>query len=98
MWYYDLQIKIQSMSYLEGQYIAGSEYLLEVLYWMRQEENRQGRVYRNTSPQIGKRGKLIEWIRNVSCKLGLADATFYLASKLLDLFMDGHDIQVEKYR
>ena len=82
------------MSYLDAQHIQGSEYLVEVLYWMKQEENRHGAKYKNTSPQKGKRGKLIEWMRNVSCKLGLADATFHLATKLLDLFMDGHDIMV----
>lgn len=84
------------MSYLDGQHILGSEYLVEVLCWMKQEENRQGRRYKNASPQIGKRGKLIEWIATVSCKLELADATFHLAMKILDLFMDGHDIMVGK--
>ena len=73
---------------------SGSEYLVDILWGVRQEEKRPGLKYKKLSPQIEKRGKLVEWSKDVSDRLGFDSATFHLAVKLIDLFMDGHDIMV----
>jgi len=80
------------MSFLDGRFILGSDYLEDILWWVKQDEERPRLRHNKNSPQIAKRGNLIEWSRNVSEQLGLATATFHLAVKLIDLFMDGHDI------
>ena len=74
-----------------------TEYLADLIFWMKEEEKRKRRRIQSLSPQIGKRGKLLEWMRSVASKLRLADATFHLAAKLLDFFMDGHDIMVCRF-
>jgi len=80
------------MSYLDGNYILGSEYVTEIFFWVKELERRPGRAYKKISPQLSKRGQLVEWSRDVSCKLGLCESTFHLAVRLIDLFMDGHEI------
>ena len=84
------------MSYLDGNYILGSEYVTEIFFWVKELERRPGRAYKKISPQLSKRGQLVEWSRDVSCKLGLCESTFHLAVRLIDLFMDGHEIAVSK--
>ena len=82
------------MSYLDRNYILGSEYVTEIFFWVKEQEKRPGRAYKKISPQLSKRGQLVEWARDVSCKLGLCESTFHLAVRLIDLFMDGHEIAV----
>ena len=82
------------MSYLDGNYVLGSEYLVDILFWVKQHERRPSLRYKKISPQLAKRGQLIEWARDVNSKLGFCDITFHLAVRLIDLFMDGHDIAV----
>ena len=72
----------------------GNEYIQDILTNIRERE-RNLRIPK-TSPQIGKRGQLIEWTRDVSSKLLLNPTTFHLAIKLIDIFMDGHNIEVRK--
>ena len=45
------------------------------------------------SPQLHKRQHLVEWTVQVQEKMGLCEASLHLAVSILDLFMDGHDIQ-----
>ena len=87
-------VSFQIMSYLDGHYILGSEYVTEIFFWVKELERRPGRAYKKISPQLSKRGQLVEWSRDVSCKLGLCESTFHLAVRLIDLFMDGHEIAV----
>ena len=82
------------MSYLDGNYVLGSEYLVDILFWVKQHERRPSLRYKKISPQLAKRGQLIEWARDVNSKLGFCEITFHLAVRLIDLFMDGHDIAV----
>ena len=84
----------QIMSLNDENYTLGSEYLVDILFWVKQHERRPSLRYKKLSPQIEKRGQLIEWSKDVSQKLGLSDSTFHLAIRLIDLFMDGHDIMV----
>ena len=84
----------QIMSLNDENYTLGSEYLVDILFWVKQHERRPSLRYKKLSPQIEKRGQLIEWSKDVSQKLGLSDSTFHLAVRLIDLFMDGHDIMV----
>ena len=37
---------------------------------------------------------LIDWTKDVAEKLGMHQGSLHLAVRLIDLFMDGHDIQV----
>jgi len=80
------------MSYIDGNYILGSDYVSEIICWVKVRERRANLRFKNSSPQIEKRGSLIEWTRDVAQKLCLSDITFHLAVRLIDLFMDGHDI------
>jgi hypothetical protein len=41
------------------------------------------------------RRHLVDWTSIVAEKLKLTSTTLHLAIKILDYFMDGHDIQVE---
>jgi len=85
------------MSYLDGNslinYILGNEYIEDILTNIRESERKPIHRIRKTSPQIGKRSQLIEWTRDVSNKLLLNPNTFHLAIKLIDIFMDGHNIE-----
>ena len=49
---------------------------------------------RRQSPQLEKRSQLVDWTADVAEKLGLQQSSLHLAVKLIDIFMDGHDIQV----
>ena len=46
------------------------------------------------SPQLSRRAELADWLSRVAESLGLGRCTLHLAVKILDYFMDGHDIQV----
>lgn len=70
----------------------GSEYTEDILAWLREKEMRGSRC-RRQSPQLARRRHLVEWSCEVQEKLGLSMATLHLAVKIMDLFMDGHDIQ-----
>lgn len=70
----------------------GSEYTLDILAWLRGKEL-VGNRCRRQSPQLGRRRHLVEWSCEVQQKLGLSKPTLHLAVKIVDLFMDGHDIQ-----
>ena len=74
--------------------VAGSEYVVEMLNWVKTQERRPEMRLKQLSPQLEKRGAMVEWSRDVSQKLGLSDSTYHLAVRLIDLFMDGHDIMV----
>jgi len=74
-------------------YILGSEYIGDIFRCIRERERKPILRIRRTSPQLGKRGQLIDWARDVSNKLQLNLNTFHLAIKLIDIFMDGHNIE-----
>eukprot|EP00092_Neocalanus_flemingeri_P084064 GFUD01105574.1.p1 GENE.GFUD01105574.1~~GFUD01105574.1.p1 ORF type:complete len:287 (-),score=69.67 GFUD01105574.1:289-1149(-) len=80
------------MSYYDAPTL-GSEYTMDILYWLKQKERHGLHHCRKQSPQLEKRGQLVEWTCDVADKLGLCTSTLHLAVKLVDLFMDGHDIQ-----
>ena len=46
---------------------------------------------------IFSRRVLVDWTSKVAEKLQLTNCTVHLAVKIVDYFMDGHDIQVEYY-
>jgi len=71
----------------------GNEYTMDILNWLKQKERQVILHCRRQSPQLEKRLQLIEWSCEVADKLGLCANTLHLATKLVDLFMDGHDIQ-----
>ena len=81
------------MSYYDAPTL-GSEYTRDILSWLKQKERQVVFHCRRQSPQLDKRGQLVEWCCEVADKLGLCTSTLHLAVKLVDLFMDGHDIQV----
>lgn len=70
----------------------GSEYTRDMLAWLRGREAGGARC-RRQSPQLARRRHLVDWTCEVQAKLKLTEATLHLAVRLLDLFMDGHDIQ-----
>ena len=74
--------------------LKGSEYIGDIFRCIRERERKPILRIRRTSPQLGKRGQLIDWARDVSNKLQLNLNTFHLAIKLIDIFMDGHNIEV----
>ena len=74
--------------------ILGSEYTCDILIWLREREKEAGLTVRLQSPQLDRRLQLVEWSGDVAASLGLTTNTLHLAIKLIDLFMDGHDIQV----
>ena len=67
---------------------------MEIINWVKTQERKPEMRLKKVSPQLEKRGSLVEWSRDVSQKLGLSDSTYHLAVRLIDLFMDGHDIMV----
>jgi len=81
------------MSYYDGATL-GSEYTMDILSWLKVKE-RQGHhhLMRRQSPQLERRAQLVDWTCDVAEKLGLCQSSLHLAVKLVDLFMDGHDIQ-----
>jgi len=77
---------------MDGDNQAISEYAKDILAWLK---IREGSIpeFKRQSPQINKRRFLIEWTSVVAEKLKLTNCTVHLAVKMLDFFMDGHDIQ-----
>lgn len=69
-----------------------SDYAVDIMSWMKEKE---GDMYefKRQSPQLGRRRHLVDWTSLVAEKLKLTNCTLHLAVKLLDYFMDGHDIQ-----
>jgi len=70
----------------------GSEYTRDILAWLRSRELTTPGC-RQQSPQLASRRHLVEWTTEVAGKLSLSAATLHLALRIVDLFMDGHDIQ-----
>ena len=81
------------MSFYDGPTL-GSEYTMDILSWLKGKERNSSHYIRRQSPQLEKRSLLIDWTKDVAEKLGLHEGTLHLAVRLIDLFMDGHDIQV----
>lgn len=69
-----------------------NDYDQDIAQWLKKREHFLP-DFRRQSPQLKKRRKLIDWTTMVAEKLELSTCTVHLAIKLLDLFMDGHDIQ-----
>lgn len=70
----------------------GGEYTVDMVRWLRGREATVARC-RRQSPQLSRRRHLVEWTSEVQEKLHLHSSTLHLAVKIMDLFMDGHDIQ-----
>merc|ERR1719158_1208386 len=66
---------------------------MDILSWLKGKERNSSHYIRRQSPQLEKRSLLIDWTKDVAEKLGLHEGTLHLAVRLIDLFMDGHDIQ-----
>jgi len=84
---------MMSCSFSVQQSLIGSEYTLDVLKWLKKKEQQKSSQCQQKSPQLDMRGHLVEWTIDVAEKLGLCSETLHLAIKIVDLFMDGHDIQ-----
>jgi len=69
-----------------------AEYGTDIHSWLKNKES-AGPSCKRQSPQLGKRGHLVEWILRVHTRLGMSKGSLFLSVRLLDLFMDGHDIQ-----
>eukprot|EP00092_Neocalanus_flemingeri_P030186 GFUD01032764.1.p1 GENE.GFUD01032764.1~~GFUD01032764.1.p1 ORF type:complete len:290 (-),score=82.95 GFUD01032764.1:120-935(-) len=69
-----------------------SEYLEDILSWLKDKETNVAQL-QLLSPQLGRRRQLVDWSSEVAVKLRLTTQTLHLAVKLLDHFMDGHDIE-----
>ena len=73
-----------------------SEYTMEIMSWLEVKERQGPHHMRIQSPQLDKSAQLVDWTCDVAEKLGLCQSALHLAVKLIDLFMDGHDIQVKR--
>jgi len=71
---------------------SNPEYYHDIIAWQKTREQ-QSMEYKRQSPQISKRRHLVDWTSIVAEKLKLTSCTVHLAIKILDYFMDGHDIQ-----
>jgi len=72
------------------------EYLTDFLLTLKDQEDRWSKRFYRRSPQLQFRNGLVNWLV-VTCKeLGLHPSTIHLAVKILDSFMDGHNIEQEK--
>ena len=49
------------------------------------------------SPQLSRRSELVDWLSRVADCLALGRCTLHLAVKILDYFMDAHDILVSMH-
>jgi len=74
------------------QYYNDSDYIQVIVSWLKKREA-QSMEYKGQSPQIQRRRHLVDWTSIVGEKLHLTNSTVHLAVKILDYFMDGHDIQ-----
>jgi len=81
------------MSYHGPSPPLGSEYTMDIMSWLKGKERQGPHHMRRQSPQLDKRAQLVDWTCDVAEKLGLCQSALHLAVKLIDLFMDGHDIQ-----
>ena len=81
------------MSFYDG-LTLGSEYTKDIMSWLKVKERNNIHYIRKQSPQLEKRSQLVDWTAEVAEKLGLHQSSLHLAVRLIDLFMDGHDIQV----
>jgi len=80
------------MSFYDG-LTLGSEYTKDIMSWLKVKERNNIHYIRRQSPQLEKRSQLVDWTAEVAEKLGLHQSSLHLAVRLIDLFMDGHDIQ-----
>jgi len=69
-----------------------TDYASDIMHWMKCQEVKMD-DFKRQSPQINRRRHLVDWTSIVAEKLKLANCTLHLAVKMLDYFMDGHDIQ-----
>jgi len=68
------------------------EYADDIMKWMKIQEEKT-EEFKRQSPQLSRRRHLVDWTSVVAEKLKLTNCTLHLAVKMLDYFMDGHDIQ-----
>jgi len=68
------------------------EHLLQVLAWLQSRHSSLPPLGLR-SPQLHRRRDLVVWCGGVAEELGLRTLTLHLAVRLLDMFMDGHNIQ-----
>eukprot|EP00088_Acartia_fossae_P034896 TRINITY_DN3586_c0_g1_i10.p1 TRINITY_DN3586_c0_g1~~TRINITY_DN3586_c0_g1_i10.p1 ORF type:complete len:290 (+),score=61.90 TRINITY_DN3586_c0_g1_i10:40-909(+) len=85
-------VDLIKQSSLDLDLITRSEYSQDIVAWLKRRELELPE-YKRMSPQLSQRRKLIDWSTMVAEKLELSNCTVHLAVKILDLFMDGHDIQ-----
>lgn len=71
---------------------VGDEYLLENLSFLRQTEGAIPK-FMGLSPQLNQRRQLVDWTCLVAQSLDLSDLAVHLGVRILDTFMDSHDIQ-----
>lgn len=68
------------------------DYSAAILAWLSGREDRLSRV-RLQSPQLHRRRDLVTWSCRTASDLGLRTVSLHLAVRILDRFMDGHDIE-----
>ena len=74
---------------------ADDAYVKDILAWMMEKEATMVPL-KLLSPQLHRRRMLVEWSCSMAIKLKLTTQTVHLAINLLDHFMAGHDIEVER--
>jgi len=72
--------------------LVDPEYVQDIICWLKKQEQ-CSMEFKRQSPQMDKRRHLVDWTSVVAEKLHLTSCTVHLAIKILDFFMDGHDIQ-----
>ncbi|XP_023341055.1 cyclin-J [Eurytemora carolleeae] len=68
------------------------EYIEDIIAWLKKRELLTPE-FKRQSPQLSRRRVLVDWTSKVAEKLQLTNCTVHLAVKIVDYFMDGHDIQ-----
>jgi len=77
---------------MDSTFLWSVEYHQDILTWLKKREL-EAMEFKKQSPQIHQRRHLVDWTSVVGERLKLTRCTVHLAVKLLDYFMDGHDIQ-----
>lgn len=77
---------------MEISFEGKSEYSQEIIAWLKKRE-KEIRDYKRQSPQIHRRRHLVDWTCVVADTLNLTKCSVHLAIRILDYFMDGHDIK-----
>jgi len=71
-------------------------YTMDFIQHMKMQESQFDKQYFQRSPQLSWRRVLIDWLHKIAEKTRLKRSTLHLCAKLLDFFMDGHNVEPGK--